>query len=556
MDDRWTPSADAEVATDADAAHATLSTAAPSAQSHEGFPDSTHVPGHWRYELRRWLATLNPGRTGREYEKAVTYFFTTRGVPQEVAALSFDLLLAYRGALALRAADPARGATHTPTPPPAFQSPNALPTGSAPSLLPGDDHGPEGEHSARDGEDDGGSHMGSAITPLAPATVNIRLTALRQFLVHCAMLGVLADLSPDRIRMALKRLQIDRRRPYQILAESEWEGFLAAAALPATVSPTTGEPSTSATPGHAEGQPAAGRSPWGITRTMRARQAELREAAIADDHTTAPEGGASSMAPLARSRTGLTGKRTSQRDHALIALALATGLRAIEIALLDLGDLVQEWHDGQQEWWLVLPDAKTKGQRGGRTLPLAASLAAELLAYADTTGRELKSAADRATPLFLSNRRPSGAPPHAAAHGRLTAGHIGRIVDRVETQWVEGRDTSAGETRAISPHALRHSTAMALLEGSADGSRPPASVEHVRGWLGHFDIRTTQGYLAHLDARQHRRALKIALPAEERSGNTASTEADRGSARPGFDSSPQSPQSLQRPNEPTSSTER
>ena len=61
------------------------------------------LPGGWRFESQRWLATLNPGRTQREYQKAVSYFFVTPGVPQQIAALTFDLLLAYRGALAMRA---------------------------------------------------------------------------------------------------------------------------------------------------------------------------------------------------------------------------------------------------------------------------------------------------------------------------------------------------------------------------------------------------------------------------------------------------------------------
>jgi hypothetical protein len=51
---------------------------------------------------------------------------------------------------------------------------------------------------------------------------------------------------------------------------------------------------------------------------------------------------------------------------------------------------------------------------------------------------------------------------------------------------------------------------MALLEGNDTAGRPPASVEHVRGWLGHFDIRTTQGYLAHLEGRKHRRPFTLA----------------------------------------------
>ncbi len=63
----------------------------------------------WHDELPRWLASLNPGRTTREYEKAVAYFFQTPGVPQYVDDITFDLLLAYRGALALRATPHADG---------------------------------------------------------------------------------------------------------------------------------------------------------------------------------------------------------------------------------------------------------------------------------------------------------------------------------------------------------------------------------------------------------------------------------------------------------------
>src|SRR5690348_14707479 len=47
----------------------------------------------WRQEMPRWLATLDSGRTRREYEKAVGYFFEAPGVPQELGAISFDLLL-------------------------------------------------------------------------------------------------------------------------------------------------------------------------------------------------------------------------------------------------------------------------------------------------------------------------------------------------------------------------------------------------------------------------------------------------------------------------------
>jgi integrase len=463
------------------------------------------------------MATLNPGRTRREYEKAVGYFFLTPGVPAELQALTFDLLLAYRGALALRAAPLERGGAYAVS-----TGERGGPALGAPvrSALPGPDEA--AEHAQ--GEDDGSD---SVVRPLAPATVNIRLTALRQFLVHCAMMELLAGLTPDRIRLALRRLQIDRRRPYQILAESEWEGFLAAAALPSSprqvVSAGVDHPDSGRSPD--EGQMRARRGPWGTPRAARV-QAALGDR-TRDEEEAATKGHADERrgSPLVvRSRAGLTGERTAQRDHALIALALATGLRAIEISLLDLGDLTRELHDGQEEWWLVLPDAKTKGQHGGRTLPLAKPLVDTLLAYVRSTGRKWENAADRATPLFLRGRTKvtdaSGVAtqPHAGDRQRLHLAQIRAIIDRAETQWLalrsqgdDARGMLAGDTRSISPHALRHSTAIALLQGNAAAGRPPASVEHVRGWLGHFDIRTTQGYLSHLESREHRRPYALTV---------------------------------------------
>ena len=231
--------------------------------------------------------------------------------------------------------------------------------------------------------------------------------------------------------------------------------------------------------------------------------------------------------------------------NALIALALGAGLRAIELTSLDVGDLKRERHAGQEEWWLVLPDEKTKGQHGGRTLPLATSLVETLLAYIQATGRRWESASDRATPLFLSTHGQSGSGARetlsaTSRQRRLSPSHVRLIVDRVERQWRQslererGEDVLAGEGRAISPHALRHSTAVALLEGNEAQGRPPASVEHVRGWLGHFDIRTTQGYLAHLDARRHRRPFTLTPTSARPSDPPSASQSD---PPPGVESS-------------------
>ncbi len=487
--------------------------------------DSAHsivdLPGGWRFESQRWLATLNPGRTQREYQKAISYFFATPGVPLEIAALTFDLLLAYRGALAMRAT------AHAETQP--RRAPRSGPRRSLDGSAPAQLENPGGEaresvNSATMSASDGGKDPG----PLAPATVNIRLTALRQFLVYCSLYGsAITALTPDQIRGALRRLSIERRRPYQTLAEPEWAQFLAAARLPGTFhpAPTSEAVITSAKPAQAKG-------PWGTPRAVREEERTVRQQVEesereGDDETDAAEEARKGERGLLRSKAGLTGERTAPRDHALLALALATGLRAIELASLDVGDLSREWRAGQEEWWLVLPDSKTKGQGGGRTLPLAPELVQVLRDYLELTGRYWERPEDRETPLFLSGavRNMRAEPGRAARRGtesrvmrRLSPGQIRLIVDRVETQWqalyagVDGqRGRRAGAARRISPHALRHSTAIALLEGNTASGRPPASVEHVRGWLGHLDIRTTQGYLAHIDARRHRRPFTLAL---------------------------------------------
>ncbi len=477
-------------------------------------------PATWRLELPRWLATLNPGRTVHEYEKAVRYFFDTPGVPEELSSLSFDLLLAYRGALALRAAPRSRGAAYmsrSRSPRPPFSVEAIDNSEGGPSLLAGDSR-PE------DGKDR--EHSTSEPRPLAPATVNLRLTALRQFLVHCTVLGQLPQLSADRVRAALRRLPIEHRRPYQILDESEWEEFLRAALLPARS--TTTRPPQQATPA-SEAEPP--HEPWGVPRAVRRAAVTALQTEAENGESNKQPGtsdtGPGRTAPVVRSRFGLTGVRTAQRDHALVSLALATGLRAIEIAQLDVRDLHREWDNGHEVWWLVLPDAKTKGQKGGRVLPLAPAIVETLVSYIRSTGRAWENPADLATPLFMSayvqGRRSHPVPDKERAQersrsaGRLLAGQIARVVDRVEAQWLalraeeaaRGETMQAGETRSISTHALRHSTAVALLAGNPAVGRPPASVEHVRGWLGHFDIRTTQGYLAHLDARRHRRPFAL-----------------------------------------------
>jgi integrase len=478
--------------------------------------DAAPPARHWRPLLTRWLLTLNPGRTQDEYEKAVRYFFETPGAPQDPGALTFDMLLAYRGALTLRAdrrrrSVPRRAATNS----------GRL---AARRITPWAGGAIEGAAGAALGSDDASATRPTSASlrsgPLSPATVNIRLTALRQYLLFAIEQRQGPALGAEQIRSALRCMRNERRRPYQTLAEDEWHDFLVAALNPEPPRPPHSPDSDSAA------SPAP-RGPWGMTRAQRERAAEAAQAEPVEPasltETDDPE------SQLTHAHDGRTGSRTAQRDHALISLALATGLRAIELSLLDVGDLVSERRRGQMEWWLALPDEKTKGQRGGRSLPLAPELMATLLDYIRSTGRAWERPADRATPLFLALSRGRAPAAESAASRALALGggapepryrrlrpeQIRGVIHRVEAQWLAQRRAASDdplqgvETRHISPHTLRHSAAIALLLGDEATERPPASVEHVRGWLGHFDIRTTQRYLAHLESRDQRRRFAI-----------------------------------------------
>lgn len=493
---------------------------------------------HWRPILNRWLLTLNPGRTQDEYAKAVRYFFETPGVPQDLSDITSDLLLAYRGALALRADRRRRSMPRQRAA--ALQRDGLSTSADHRSALPGAQRTGADSHGAQAAF---GAPASLRQGALSPATVNIRLTALRQFMLFAIEQELLPSLSPERVRSALRRLKNERRRPYQILAEDEWDEFLRAALGPPEDVPDRASepPASSALSAPPQRQP---HGPWGMTRAAREQERQRRLAlevsAAQVDAAHAPAAADAEADTRLRTHDGRTGARTAQRDHALVSLALATGLRAIELSLLDVGDLVAERRRGRTEWWLNLPDEKTKGQRGGRSLPLAPELISTMLDYLRATGRSFDTPEHRETPLFLALTRgrspfaersasravqPRSEAPDAAGrrYRRLRPEQIRGVIHRVEAQWLAQRRAAAiaagdaigdttgasGETRHISPHALRHSAAIALLLGDEASERPPASVEHVRGWLGHFDIRTTQRYLAHIESRDQRRRFAI-----------------------------------------------
>jgi site-specific recombinase XerD len=169
---------------------------------------------------------------------------------------------------------------------------------------------------------------------------------------------------------------------------------------------------------------------------------------------------------------------SGRRDHALILLAVQTGLRLSELIGLMPDDLQLG----------VGAHVRVVGKgRKERCTPLSKSTRSTLAAW---TREPLKLAGQ---PLF-----PNAQGSRLSAHGvqYLLAKHVATAA------------TSCPSLRRkrVSPHVLRHTTAMDLLQEGTDRSV-------IALWLGHESIETTQMYLdADLELKQ--RVLdRIAPPA-------------------------------------------
>ena len=71
--------------------------------------------------------------------------------------------------------------------------------------------------------------------------------------------------------------------------------------------------------------------------------------------------------------------------------------------------------------------------------------------------------------------------------------------------------------RSMSPHQLRHSCAVIMLQATRD-------VRKVALWLGHADIRTTEVYLR-MDASEKLEAVEAVIPPELRRGRFKAPDA-------------------------------
>ena len=168
--------------------------------------------------------------------------------------------------------------------------------------------------------------------------------------------------------------------------------------------------------------------------------------------------------------------RAGIRDQALLLMLYNTGARASEIANLKLSDLRLD----------DVPQVRLCGKgRKERSCPLWPETAEALRAYLqERTPRD-----PRCEQVFLNAR---GSP--------LTRFGIRHILHKRVVQ-AQAKCPSLANKR-VSPHTLRHTTAMHLLRSGNE-------VNMVSYWLGHADINTTHVYVE-IDMEMKRRMLEKA----------------------------------------------
>ena len=165
-----------------------------------------------------------------------------------------------------------------------------------------------------------------------------------------------------------------------------------------------------------------------------------------------------------------------RRDHAVLLFLYNTGARADEVAHVQVGDLMlgrSPGHDGGS----VLIHGKGNKQRRCPLWSLTAMLLAALV-----TGREPVAHA------FLNRR---GEP--------LTRFGIYTMVERYAA--VVARTNPEITKKRLSPHTIRHTTAIHLLRAGVD-------INTIRAWLGHLSLTTINIY-AEVDLQMKAQALAL-----------------------------------------------
>lgn len=164
------------------------------------------------------------------------------------------------------------------------------------------------------------------------------------------------------------------------------------------------------------------------------------------------------------------------RDRALLLLLYNTGARVQELVDLDLQDIRLEI--------VPLVTIEGKGQRQ-RTCPLWERTVTALKDWSRLRG-------DHEGPLF-----------HSRQGRRLTRSGVAYILRGMQAK----ADLEPKHARRVTPHVIRHTTAMHLLQSKVD-------LTTIAAWLGHAQTETTNGYVD-INLRMKQQALAAAASIPE-----------------------------------------
>lgn len=153
--------------------------------------------------------------------------------------------------------------------------------------------------------------------------------------------------------------------------------------------------------------------------------------------------------------------RSGIRDRAMIHLCLSAGLRVSELVALPMSALTLHGE----------PSVHVMGKgRRERALPLWKEVARDLRAWRDIRGSD-----HGAAECFLNAR---GGPMTRSGFEYVLHKHVAHAA----------KSCSSLADKKVSPHVLRHSCAMTVLQATGD-------IRKVSLWLGHAGLTTTQIYL-------------------------------------------------------------
>ncbi|MCH3972024.1 MAG: site-specific tyrosine recombinase XerD [Oscillospiraceae bacterium] len=145
------------------------------------------------------------------------------------------------------------------------------------------------------------------------------------------------------------------------------------------------------------------------------------------------------------------------RDKAMLELLYATGIRVSELVNLNVGDV--NLHTGM---------LYCRGEKADRMIPV------------------YRKAVTAVSDYIFRVRRVIADPGEKEALFTNLNGH--RLTRQGFWKIIKGYTQQAGITKEITPHTLRHSFALHLLENGAD-------LKDIQHMLGHADISSTQVYL-------------------------------------------------------------